>query len=100
MNVATFLAKADALKAKGMMALFSSDIKVLQSEGQAAGMAYKARLDGERKAGHPSSCPPQGTKIGSDQVLAHLRSYPAEARPQTSMRAAMADFFIKNYPCR
>ena len=39
MSVATFLAKADALKAKGPLALLSSDIKLLQGEGQAAGAA-------------------------------------------------------------
>lgn len=100
MSVATFLAKADALKAKGAMALFSSDIKVLQQEGNDAGMAYKAQLDSERAAGHPSSCPPKGVRINSDQVLAHLRSYPTDQRPRVSMRTAMADLFKKTWPCR
>ncbi len=100
MSVATFLAKADALKAKGPMALFSSDIKVLQQEGNDAGMAYKAQLDAERAAGHPSSCPPKGVRIDSDQVLTHLRSYPADQRPRITMRTAMADLFKKTWPCR
>lgn len=100
MSVATFLAKADALKAKGAMALFSSDIKVLQQEGQDAGMAYKAQLDAERAAGHPSSCPPKGVRPSSDQVLAHLRSYPADQRPRISMRTAIGDMFKKTWPCR
>ncbi len=100
MSVATFLAKADALKAKGAMALFSSDMKVLQQEGQAAGMAYKAQLDAERAQGRPSSCPPKGVKISSDQVLTHLRSYPAAQRPAVSMRAAIGDMFKKTWPCR
>lgn len=99
MPVATFLAKADALKAKGIMALGSSDIGLLKAEGQAAGMAYKARLDRERAAGKPSSCPPKGTRPTSGQVMAHLRTYPAEARARTTMRTAMADYFIKTYPC-
>lgn len=100
MSVAAFLAKADALKAKGPMALFSSDIKVLQQEGQDAGMAYKAQLDAERAAGHPSSCPPKGVKVNSDQVLAHLRTYPADQRPRISMRTAIGDMFKKTWPCR
>ena len=100
MNVATFLAKADALKAKGAMAMFSSDVGVLRSEGTAAGEAYRARLAKERAAGRPSSCPPQGVKVNSNDVLAHLRTYPANARPRVSMKQAMADFFIKKYPCR
>jgi hypothetical protein len=100
MSVATFLAKADALKAKGIMALGSSDIGLLRSEGQAAGQAYKARLEGERKAGKPSSCPPKGTKVQSDKLMAFLRTYPEPVRPRTTMKAAIADYFIKTYPCK
>lgn len=102
MSVATFLAKADALKAKGPMALFSSDMKVLKAEGEAAGAAYRSRLQAERAAGHPSSCPPPGGKarMNSDQLLAHLRTYPDGTRGATTMKAAMADYFIRNYPCR
>ena len=100
MSVAVFLAKADALKAKGLMAIGSSDIGLLKAEGQAAGQAYRARLQAERSAGKPSSCPPKGAKVNSNQLLAHLRSYPEAARARTDMRTAMADFFIKTYPCK
>ena len=100
MNVATFLAKADALKAKGVTAMFSSDLKLLRTEGQAAGANYKVRLNTERAAGNPSSCPPKGTKVDSDKLLAFLRTYPENVRPRVSMKQAMADYFIRNYPCR
>jgi hypothetical protein len=100
MSVAVFLAKADGLRAKGPMALFSSDIKLLKAEGQAAGEAYRARLTREQAAGTPSSCIPRGAKVGSDQVMAHLNTYPAAARPATTMRTAMADYFMRTYPCR
>lgn len=100
MSVAAFLSKADALKAKGLMALGSPDIKLLRAEGQAAGMAYGVRLQQERASGKPSSCPPKGARPSSNDVLDHLRTYPATKRPSTSMKAAMADYFIKNYPCR
>lgn len=100
MTVATFLTKADALKAKGPLALMSSDFKLLQAEGTAAGAAYRARLTQERTAGRPSSCPPQGARISSDQLLTHLQTYPAAARPRTTMRTAMADYFIRTWPCR
>lgn len=100
MSVATFLSKADALKAKGLMALGSSDIKLLRAEGQAAGMAYGTRLQQERAAGKPSSCPPKGARPSSNDVLGHLRTYPAERRGSINMKAAMADYFIKTYPCR
>lgn len=99
MNVATFLAKADALRAKGAMALFSSDFKTLKSEGEAAGAHYRARLHTERAAGRPSSCPPKGAKVSSDQLLNFLRTYPEASRPRTSMKQAMGDFFVRTYPC-
>ena len=99
MNVATFLAKADALKAKGPAALFSSDLKLLKSEGEAAGADYRARLNAERAAGRPSSCPPKGAKVSSDKLLSFLRSYPEHVRPRTSMKQAMGDFFARTYPC-
>jgi hypothetical protein len=99
MSVATFLAKADALKAKGIMALGSSDIALLRTEGQAAGQADKARLEAERKAGKPSSCPPKGTKVQSDKLMSFLRTYPEPTRPRTTMKTAIADYFIKTYPC-
>jgi hypothetical protein len=100
MLVSTFLTKADALKAKGLAAMFSSDVKLLQSEGQAAGVAYFNRLKTERTAGRPSSCPPKDLKVDSNAVIAHMRSYAPDARGRTNLRTAMADFFIKSYPCR
>lgn len=99
-SVASFLAKADALKAKGPMALFSSDISLLKQEGAAAGAAYKAQLGQERAAGHPSSCPPAGVKVDSDKLIGFLRTYPEPARPRTSMKIAIRDYFARTYPCR
>jgi hypothetical protein len=100
MSIAVFIAKADALKAKGMLALSDPDMKRLQGEGSAAGQAYRSRLTRERAAGKPSSCPPQGAKISSDQLLAHLRTYPAARRGSVSIKTAMADYFIKTWPCK
>ena len=99
MNVGLFLAKADALKAKGALAMFSGDIDLLKAEGKAAAEAYKARLIKERAAGRPSSCPPPGTGLDTTELLGFLRSYPANVRPRVSMKQAMAEFFIRKYPC-
>ena len=99
MSVAAFLAKVDALKAKGLGALFSSDIGVLKAEAMAAGKGYTARLRQERAAGHPSSCPPKPTKVGQEMWLSHLNSYPAASRGAISLNRAMADMFAKNFPC-
>ena len=100
MSVAAFLAKADALKAQGPMALFSSDLTLLKAEGKAGGEAYRVRLLRERAAGRPSSCPPEGAKIDSDELLAFLRTYPAGVRGRVSIRQGVADYFIRKYPCR
>ncbi|MFC0590290.1 hypothetical protein ACFFF7_12775 [Novosphingobium aquiterrae] len=100
MTVATFLAKVDGLKAKGMMALLSSDIKVLKAEGMAAGETYRKRLEAERTQGRPSSCPPKGSTINSNQLIAHLNTYAPAVRPATSLKTAFADYFIKTWPCR
>jgi hypothetical protein len=100
MTVATFLAKAEALKKKGPLALMSSDLSLLKQEGTAAGQSYRARLARERTAGKPSSCPPKGVKVDSDKLLGHLRTYPPAARTSTTMTTAIADYFIQTYPCR
>ncbi|MFM6931895.1 MAG: hypothetical protein ACKOUT_06590 [Novosphingobium sp.] len=100
MSVATFLTKAEALKAKGMAAMFSSDVGALTSEGKAAAANYRARLENERKAGRPSSCPPAKASVSSNELLAHLASYPVAARPSVPMTRAMGDFFARKYPCR
>lgn len=100
MSVATFLAKADALKAKGLGALGSPDIKLLYGEAQAAGATYRAKIDADKKAGRePHSCPPKKAKMNSDQFLSHLRTYPVTVRPKTTITTAMFDVMKKRYPC-
>lgn len=98
-SVASFLAKADALMAKGPMALFSPDVKLLRGEAEAAIQLYKQRLHGEKAAGQPSSCPPERITFRQSQMLSHLRQYPATVRPVTSLRSAIADLVIKTWPC-
>jgi hypothetical protein len=100
MSVATFLAKVETLKAKGMAALFSPDVKVLKAEATAAGVAYSSRLEKERAAGKPSSCPPKPAKGSQTMWLNHLGSYPAGIRNQITLHRAMADMFAKTWPCR
>ncbi len=102
MSVATFLAKAEKLKAKGLTAMFSSDLKVVKREAEGAGDHYRARIAADRKAGRtPHSCPPPKGKasINADTMLAHLRSYPASRRSSVTMKTAFADLMKKEYPC-
>lgn len=99
MTIATFMAKAEALKAKGPLALTSPDMKLLQEEGQGAGQAYRAELDAERRAGRPSSCPPHGARVSSEDLLGQMHSYPAGSRTRVTVRTAMADLFRAKFPC-
>lgn len=102
MSIATFIAKADALKAKGMLAMMSSDVGLLRGEMKTVTTAYRADLQASRTAGKtPHSCPPpQGkAQLGSDELLAHLRSYPAPQRPQISVKTAFYAMMKKRYPC-
>ncbi|MFM5916672.1 MAG: hypothetical protein ACKOOL_03960 [Novosphingobium sp.] len=101
MNLAVFIAKADALRAQGPLALMSSDLDLLKAEGRAAGLSYKQRLLAERARGRPSSCPPDDAQIEPQELLAFLKSsYPANARPRVTIRQGVADYFIRKYPCR
>lgn len=99
-SVASFLGKADALLAKGPMALFSPDVKVLRGEAEAAIQAYKQRLISEKVSGRPSSCPPDRITFGQRQMISHLRQYPAAVQPVTTLQSALADLIIKTWPCR
>lgn len=101
MNLATFIAKADALQAQGPLALMNPDLDVLKAEGRAAGLSYKQRLLAERAKGKPSSCPPDNAQIVPEELLRFLKSsYPANARPRVSIRQGVADYFIRKFPCR
>lgn len=103
MSVAEFLAKTDALQAKGVLALGSPDIGLLRDDIASASDAYRAGLAKQVAAGRkPSSCPPpKGTaKITSDDIIASFRAIPAGQRAKMSTKAAFAAFMTKRYPCK
>ncbi|ABC64293.1 hypothetical protein [Erythrobacter litoralis] len=101
MDVQTFLAKAEKLEKKGALALLSSDLKVLKREAEGAAKTYRTRIVADQEAGRqPHSCPPKGKQaMTSDELLGHLRSYPAAKRPSVSMKTAFADLMQKRFPC-
>lgn len=102
MSVAEFLAKANALKAKGFLALGSPDIKLLRSEVETAANAYRADIHAARTAGRtPHSCPPPKgkAKIGSKEVMAEFEAIPA-ARRGMSVKTAFYAMMKKRFPCR
>lgn len=99
MSVATFLAKAEALKAKGMMAAFSSDVGLLKAEVTGSAQAFRRQLKAEAASGRPSACPPERAALTSDELIAHMQSYPAASRSRIPVSAAVGDLFRKHFPC-
>ena len=102
MAVSEFLAKADALKAQGVLALASPDVGLLRQEIMKASDAYRAGLAAQVAAGKkPSSCPPpKGTaKVTSDDIIKEFKSLPP-ARQKASVKDAFAAFMTKRYPCK
>ena len=100
MPVSTFLEKADALKAKGMMAMLSSDIGVLKAEVQAAALSYRKERKASEAAGNkPEVCPPEKGSLNTDELTASFRAIPAEARPRTTVKQAWIGYMKRKYPC-
>ena len=61
MTVATFLQKAEALQARGPLALLSSDLTLLKTEIATASQSIRAERLAARRAGRrPAYCPPEG----------------------------------------
>jgi hypothetical protein len=99
MPVSEFLAKANALKAKGIAALFSSDIGLLKNEIGGAFRQVRADDDSARKAGRrPSACLPAKASVRSDELLSYMNAIPPAQRGM-SVAAAMHGFAAKKFPC-
>lgn len=99
MSTAEFLGKADALMAKGPLALFSSDVGVLKREGEAATKAWYAQV---APPGRPrNACPPPGPlPIKNDDFLATLRAVPPQQRASTSVAEAVTAGFNRRFACK
>src|SRR5438309_12108789 len=91
MPLPVFLAKADALKKKGPLALFSGDIKVLKEEVQTATLSLRNERLAAKAAGKPQAfCPPaEGGRLGSDELRASLRQLPPAERARMDVREAL-----------
>lgn len=102
MTVAEFLAKTNALKAKGFLAIGSSDIALLKNEVDTVSAAYRADLERQKRAGRPPhSCPPPRgqTSMKSSEFIAELERIPVAQRGM-SMKAAFYAMMKRRYPCR
>lgn len=102
MPLPLFLAKAEALQKKGMMAMFSSDLGLLKKEVIGATEALRRERLAAKAAGRPQAyCPTQeGGKMSSDELLAGLRQIPPAQRARMDVKDGMRAFFARKYPCR
>ena len=101
MNAESFFQKATALTKKGPLALFSSDLKPLMREGQAAGKSAGLARRAAVKAGtRPRYCPPAEVQgMDSREFLQRLgRIAPAERR-RIDMTEATNRILAGKYPC-
>lgn len=99
MTVDQFLARANALKAKGVMAMLSSDIGVLKAEIADATTAWKADKAARKAAGQPPlACAPEGTKMTSDELLKWFAALPPAQRA-ASVKEGFARVIVAHYPC-
>lgn len=102
MNAQSFYLRANALQKKGMLALFSGDLKPLMNEGQAAGLRAKQMREADLAAHRkPRFCPPPGVvKIGNDEFMQRLSAIPASERAHIDMTEATTRILAAKFPCR
>lgn len=101
MNAEVFHQHASKLEKKGAMAIFSrGEIKALTTEAQAAAMrAREQRLATLKAGGKPRSCPPEGSKMGSDEFMRRLSAIPAAERMRIDMTEATIRILAVKFPC-
>lgn len=101
MNAEIFHQRATKLQKKGAMALFSSgEIKALMNEGRAAAMrAREQRLATLKAGGKARSCPPEGSRMDSDEFMKRLSAIPAAERARIDMTEATIRILASKYPC-
>ncbi len=101
MDVATYLGKVEALRAKGMAAMFSSDAQQLQSEIVTSGASLRRERLATIKAGRrPAYCPPDHASLDQQEIFAALTAVPPARRARTQVRDALKAAFARKYPCR
>ena len=101
MPVSTFLAKAEALKKKGPMALFSGDLKLLtgQVKKDAAGLGAENKAAAAAQRPKAYCTPASGAKIGQKEVTEAMQSVPTPQRANTDTKEALRAWLARRYPC-
>ena len=102
MNAQRFYDRANQLQKKGMMAIFSGDVKKMMNEGKNAADASRNQRLAALKAGRkPRYCPPEGPqKMSTEEFMKRLGAIPAADRSRIDMTEAMTRILIVKFPCR
>jgi hypothetical protein len=102
MPVSVFLTKADALKARGALALFSSDYGLLKSEIVSNMTTLRnERLVAVKSGAKPAYCPTEASgRMDVDEVLSAMNAVPAADRSRTEVKEALRQHLAQKFPCR
>lgn len=101
MTVAEFVRRADAVMARGLLALTSPDVPVLRAEVRGAIQALRTQEEAARSRGRrpPFCLPPRGTQIDPFQLLAQLRALPPAQQRRLEVREALRPIAARQFPC-
>ena len=102
LNVATFLARAQALERKGPLAIFSGDLKLLTNQVKADFAEIRQERLAAKAAGKPTGfCPPEkGVKLSDKDIMAAMQAVPVADRARTDTKSALRVLLVRRYPCR
>jgi hypothetical protein len=102
MPVCVFLAKADALKARGPLALFSSDYGLLKNEIISNMTVLRnERLAAVKSGAKPAYCPTEASgRMDVDEVISAMNAVPAAERGRTDVKEALRQHLAQRFPCR
>jgi hypothetical protein len=101
MPVSTSLQKANALKAKGPLAAFSSDVGLLKRQVQQDGEQLKAENKALEAAGKRKHyCAREGSALTLKDLMAAVNAVPVPERSRTSTKEAFRNYIALRHPCR
>lgn len=100
MDVATFLARAEAAQRKGPAAILSSEARGLLAEARGAMKAITAERLAATKAGRtPAYCPAAKAGLSQSELLAALKAVSPADRARTEVKDAVRAGLARKYPC-
>lgn len=100
MSAEAFSRRADALRARGPIALLSPDLKHLQAAAEAAGDELHEEHAAELAAGgHKDYCSPTSTYLRPRELIEGMHAIPATKLEHMDLKQAMRAIFERNYPC-